>query len=574
MNKLLVLFAAAAVSLSTAAGIGNGAIRTVEADDISVQQQASNSLGNAVVTLKYSSYTLGSVPVTPDDRNGIDEVSVKLNGQELIKNKDYILYYSFNDRPGNAAVAVVGVGDYTGSTVKRFVIKPPTVKMGTLTTGKGNIFVEWEPMDGAQGYQIIYSKDSSFKDYHSTTVWADSGKNSVNLKNIPQPGEKYYVKMRAFVTVDGKRYGNYCSPRLKNVVGGIGKVTIPTLNYVYRGRDLKPTVTVRDTDGNKLTDGKDYYYTISRCKNVGVATISVTGVGNYQGSAVKKFNVVPADIYNASVSSLDSAYAYTGSAVKPSPVLKYKSYKLVKGTDYTVSYKNNTKKGTATITFTGKGNFKGSLTKSFKIQGSGMFTKDGAVYYRDHKGNQQTGWQEIDGNYYCFDRITGKLVTNTTINKIKVDSTGKAVNLTDYGLSRIKMMMTAHQKVLELTDPSDSMETKRLKVFKWEIYEHPYWVWHLLANYYKTTDEWDVIFADDIFSRGRGCCVSDSCACAFMFLEIGYKNIYVCHDGRHGWFTVNNKLYDPLFAENVWSVNYNADYMDYRQYPVGRIRID
>ena len=81
MNKLLVLFAAAAVSLSTAAGIGNRAIRTVEADDISVQQQASNSLGNAVVTLKYSSYTLGSVPVTPDDRNGIDEVSVKLNGQ-------------------------------------------------------------------------------------------------------------------------------------------------------------------------------------------------------------------------------------------------------------------------------------------------------------------------------------------------------------------------------------------------------------------------------------------------------------------------------------------------------------
>ena len=59
-----------------------------------------------------------------------------------------------------------------------------------------------------------------------------------------------------------------------------------------------------------------------------------------------------------------------------------------------------------------------------------------------------------------------------------------------------------------------------------------------------------------------------------MFLEIGYKNIYVCHDGRHGWFTVNGRLYDPLFAENVWSVNYDADYMDYREFPKGRIRID
>ena len=575
MNKLLIVLTALSLSLGTAACVAVGTEKTVEADAVAMQP-ASNSVENADVSLKYFSYTYNGNPVTPDNRGGNDEVTVAMNGKRLVKGRDYKLFYAYNDKPGNAVLAVVGIGDYTGSLVTSFPIKPPAMKIKSLSTGKGNVLVEWDKTEGADGYQVLYSTDSSFKTYHSTTVWASSGKTSVNLKNVPEPGEKYYIKLRGFVVGnDGKRYGSYSSVKEKSVLGGIGKITVPTLNYAYRGRDLKPTVTVRDTDGNKLKEGRDYTYTISNCKNVGTATISVKGKGLYTGSGIKKFNVVKANVANASVSGLDTAYAYTGSAVKPDPTLKFKGYKLVKGTDYTVSYSHNVKRGTATIKFTGAGkSFTGTLSKTFKIAGAGMFTRDGAVYFRDSKGVEQTGWQEIDGNFYCFDRITGKLVTDTTINKIKVDKTGKAVNLTDYGRKRIEIMMKAHQKVLELTDPSDTMEEKRLKVFNWEVFEHPYWVWRLLANYWQTTDEWDVLFADDIFTKGRGCCVSDSTCCAFMFLEIGYKNIYVCHDGRHGWFTVNGRLYDPLFAENVWSVNYDADYMDYREFPKGRIRID
>ena len=576
MNKVIAVLAALSITASTAAGISAGKIQTVDANAVTSQQTASNNLSNAAVTLKYNSYTLGDHPVTPDTRNGGDEVTVMLGGKKLVKGRDYKIYYANNDKPGNAVIAVVGMGDYTGSLVSTFPVKPPTVKLPTLSTGKGNVMVNWTPVQGAEGYQVQYSLDSSFKNCHSTTVWASSGRNYVNISNIPEPGEKYYIRMRAFIVGDdGKRYGNYTNPKEKTVLGGIGKITLPTLNYAYRGRDLKPTVTVRDTDGKKLTQGKDYTYTISNCKNVGTATINVTGKGIYTGTGTKKFNVVKADVSQASVSELDTAYTYTGKAVKPDPVLKFKGYTLNRGTDYVVSYSNNVQKGTATIKFTGAGkNFTGTLSKTFKIAGAGMFTRDGAVYFRDAKGVEQTGWQEIDGNFYCFDRITGKLVTNTTINKIKVDRNGKAVELTDYGRKRIEIMMKAHQKVLELTDPTDSMEEKRLKVFNWEVFEHPYWVWRLLANYWQTTDEWDVLFADDIFTKGRGCCVSDSTCCAFMFLEIGYKNIYVCHDGRHGWFTVNGRLYDPLFAENVWSVNYDADYMDYREFPKGRIRID
>ncbi len=71
------------------------------------------------------------------------------------------------------------------------------------------------------------------------------------------------------------------------------------------------------------------------------------------------------------------AQAYTGKAIKPAFTVYYGSKELKKGTDYTVSYKNNTsanlletdreKKKAPTVTIKGKGNYAGTLTKTFQI---------------------------------------------------------------------------------------------------------------------------------------------------------------------------------------------------------------
>lgn len=62
-----------------------------------------------------------------------------------------------------------------------------------------------------------------------------------------------------------------------------------------------------------------------------------------------------------------SNQAYSGKAIKPTVTVKDGDKKLVNGTDYTVSYKNNTNIGTATVTITGKGNYTGTKTLTFKI---------------------------------------------------------------------------------------------------------------------------------------------------------------------------------------------------------------
>ena len=63
---------------------------------------------------------------------------------------------------------------------------------------------------------------------------------------------------------------------------------------------------------------------------------------------------------------------YTGSAISPAVTVKLGGATLVKGTDYTVSYKNNVNVGTATVTITGKGDYTGTKTATFKIKAASI----------------------------------------------------------------------------------------------------------------------------------------------------------------------------------------------------------
>ena len=58
---------------------------------------------------------------------------------------------------------------------------------------------------------------------------------------------------------------------------------------------------------------------------------------------------------------------YNGKAQKPGVTVKLGLTTLANGTDYSVSYANNTKAGTATVTVTGKGSCTGTVTKKSEL---------------------------------------------------------------------------------------------------------------------------------------------------------------------------------------------------------------
>ena len=74
------------------------------------------------------------------------------------------------------------------------------------------------------------------------------------------------------------------------------------------------------------------------------------------------------DIASLTVDDLHDV-TYTGSAIMPDPVVTDAAcgYTLANGTDYTLSYANNVNAGTATVTVTGKGNYTGSIPRTFSI---------------------------------------------------------------------------------------------------------------------------------------------------------------------------------------------------------------
>ena len=171
-------------------------------------------------------------------------------------------------------------------------------------------------------------------------------------------------------------------------------------SYSYTGSELKPTPTVT-LSGKTLTAGTDYTVAYTNNTNAGTATVTITGKGNYTGTVTKTFKITAVSINGAAVSGVNASYAYTGSAIKPTPTVTVSGKKLTANTDYTVAYSNNTNAGTATITITAKGNYTGTVTKTFTITAGtvtripGDATGDGKVNIADVIRIQQklAGWK-------------------------------------------------------------------------------------------------------------------------------------------------------------------------------------
>lgn len=105
-------------------------------------------------------------------------------------------------------------------------------------------------------------------------------------------------------------------------------------------------------------------------------------------------------IADAEISSIKTQI-YQGEAVTPSVKVTYKGTVLKKDTDYTVTYKNNTKAGkTATVIIKGKGNYTGTISKNFKISAIPAKNKRAAIgnlKYKVTKSHYKSGEVSVYG---------------------------------------------------------------------------------------------------------------------------------------------------------------------------------
>ncbi|MBD5502473.1 MAG: BspA family leucine-rich repeat surface protein [Lachnospiraceae bacterium] len=120
------------------------------------------------------------------------------------------------------------------------------------------------------------------------------------------------------------------------------------------------TLTVKDSDGKEVTSyGAAGTYT---------AVIKGTGT-NYTGECSFSFEVLDKVPVGKLKIGKIAAVKYDGTSKTPEPVIKYGKLTLGKGTDYTLSYQNNTEIGTATIIISGMGDYFGTRNVTFSITG-------------------------------------------------------------------------------------------------------------------------------------------------------------------------------------------------------------
>ncbi|MDE7083526.1 MAG: hypothetical protein K2O89_07505, partial [Clostridia bacterium] len=146
-------------------------------------------------------------------------------------------------------------------------------------------------------------------------------------------------------------------------------------NQTYNGSAFTPTPTITDSGLSKtLTNNTDFTYSYSNNTNAGTATVTITGKGNYTGTKSTTFTISARNISNASFGTIAAQTYNYGTAITPTPTITDSgiSKTLTNNTDFTFSYSNNINAGSATITITGKGNYTGTKSTTFTINGRNL----------------------------------------------------------------------------------------------------------------------------------------------------------------------------------------------------------
>lgn len=148
---------------------------------------------------------------------------------------------------------------------------------------------------------------------------------------------------------------------------------------VYTGKEQTPSIQLFDGE-LELVQGTDYDLSYENNVNVGTATIIVTFKGNYSGTKRVNFQILARELSNAdvSISGVESSYVFEDKAIEPKPTVKVGDVTLTEGTDYDLSYSDNTGTGTATITINFKGNYSGTASTNFEITAKDL-TSDNAL---------------------------------------------------------------------------------------------------------------------------------------------------------------------------------------------------
>ena len=164
------------------------------------------TVASTTTIAKIKSVTLSTTSYTYNGKAKKPGVTVKDSNGKTISSDYYTVPYKNNKNAGTATVTVKFKTRYSGTVTKTFTIKPKATSISKLTAKSKGFKITWKKISSqATGYQIQYATNSSFtknKGTKTVTSYKTTSKTITNLK----AKKKYYVRIRTYKTVNGKKY--------------------------------------------------------------------------------------------------------------------------------------------------------------------------------------------------------------------------------------------------------------------------------------------------------------------------------------------------------------------------------
>ena len=156
----------------------------------------SNAASSIKVTLSDKSFSYTGKACKP-------KVKVKYKGKKLSSKYYTVKYASGRKKVGKYSVKIKLKGKYRGTKTAYFTINPQKTEIQDIMPEKEGFTIEWtEVKKQLSGYQIVYSRYKDFSD--KKTVY--TGKTGNKTINGLEGGYEYYVKIRTYAKVKGKKY--------------------------------------------------------------------------------------------------------------------------------------------------------------------------------------------------------------------------------------------------------------------------------------------------------------------------------------------------------------------------------
>ena len=227
--------------------------------------------------------------------NGLSQVQkpavTDKGGNALAEDTDYTLSYSADTtNVGTVTVTVTGIGNYTGTVTRTYKITPAPY---TVTTYSAIKVYDGHPLTaGGEVNGLVNGETCTVNTTASRTEYGTTENKPYTLTWDTAKESNYEFKGETIGTLTIVRQSiNPTDPPILDPDDidpdqsyYIGITVEDPADVMYNGKSQKGLPVVKDAEGNELELDKDYTLSYSAdTVNVGTVTVTITGIGNYQG---------------------------------------------------------------------------------------------------------------------------------------------------------------------------------------------------------------------------------------------------------------------------------------------------